>query len=228
MLSYQRMLFDWIAGEPPLTAVVLLAAGLLSGLYGVRMIRLLVAVYAAALGYAAGVVLFPWVGSELARGPLGAPIVGSVVATALGAAALAWPVPLIVLTSSVLWAGLGVYFSGQLGLPDVPSWIAAGLLGVSALVLTLVGRHTMIIFLTAFPGAGLFVVGLAGVGAAFIPSVGSTVCEWGSGRSVIIPILLIMLVVTAYSYQANDRAGELGLSSPEVPGARRRPAGSRG
>jgi hypothetical protein len=103
---------------------------------------------------------------------------------------------------------LAGYATTQMHLDQMWARIVISLTTLVALVMTVLCRAMMTILLTAFHGAVLFILGLIGVGMACMPVVGNTLREWTCGRSVIVPVLLVMLVATSFSYQANDRQGD--------------------
>lgn len=202
MAHYQHIIFGWIAGQSGLVGLVIFAAGLLSAFYGFRMLRLLLALYAGGLGCVAGFILAD-------HTVLPAMITAPTLAITGVAAALAWPGGATVAISGLTWGILGGYLATQVGLKGIPLWIAGGLLGSAGTVLALVCRDAMAVILTSLHGASWIIVGFAGLAALLMPTVGETFQNWATNRSVVVPILLAMLVATAYSYQANERQGDI-------------------
>jgi hypothetical protein len=149
-------------------------------------------------------------------------LMGGGLAGAAAVLGLALPKPGTVLASMGLWTVLAAYAATQLSLDVLWTRILLGLTALASLVLTVLCRTTMTILLTAFHGAVLFILGLIGVGMVCMPVVGNTFREWTSGRSVIVPVLMLMLVATSYSYQANDRQGDGRVGTDEERGLRNR------
>lgn len=209
LVSYQYLLFDWVAGQPWLTGAVILGVGLLSAFYGVRMLRLLLCIYCGTAGYAIGAVA-----AELANLPLA---VAAGAALVCGAAAVAWPKPATVAVSGATWAVLGAYFADELALRDYLIWSATGLCGGIALLMTVLCRRGMTVLLTSLHGAAMMIVGFVGLSATALPSISVTFRAWSSGRSLVVPVLMGMLVATAYSCQANFCQGNIVTGSEAGP-----------
>lgn len=202
MLPYQHAVVSWIAEQAGLTGVVIFAAGLLSAFYGFRFLRFLLMIACAGLGYVGGWLLTEHVGQP----PL---VCGAAGAIAAGLLGLAWPTPAVALGSSGTWALLAAYIGSQVGLKGPALWIGVGLLGGIGLLMTLVCRRAMTLLLTSLHGAAWMIIGFVGAACAFMPAVGATFKSWASGPSYVVPILLLMLVATGYSCQANARQGDI-------------------
>jgi hypothetical protein len=201
LVEYQHDLLDWVASQPGLTGAVILAAGLLSAFYGVRMLRVLLALYCGAVGYVLGIMFAPEAGLPPIVAP-GAALMGVT-------AALAWPGPATILASGATWAAAGAYFADEMALPDYFVGTASALACGIATIMTVLCRRTMIILLTSLQGAAMIIVGVIGVAATVLPSVSTTFRAWSSGRSLTEPMLLGMLMATAYSCQANFCQGDI-------------------
>jgi hypothetical protein len=202
LAHYQHIIFGWIAAQSGLVGLVVFAAGLLSAFYGFRMLRLLLALYAGGLGCVAGFMIAD-------NTILPAMIVAPALAIAGVAAAVAWPGGATVVVSGLTWGVFGGYLATQIGLKGIPVWIAGGLLGLAGTVLALVCREAMAVVLTSLHGASWIILGFAGLAIVLMPTVGETFQSWASSQSLVVPILLLMLVATAYSYQANERQGDI-------------------
>ena len=195
------MLFEWVAGQPGITGAVILAAGLLSAFYGVRMIRLLLVVYCGGIGYMAG---------GIAAGLADLPPATAVGGCLFGAiVALAWQDAATVLASGATWAVLGAHLAEELDLRDYLVWSVMGLGGGIAALMTILCRRSMTILLTSLHGAAMIIVGFVGVTATFLPSVSATFQAWASGGSTLVSLLIGMLVATGYSCQANFCQGNI-------------------
>ena len=221
MTHYQQFLFDWITAQSLATGLVVMAAGLLAASHGFRLIRFLLAVCGFGVGYGAAWALGSFV-------PLPPTVVGLVAGSVCAVAGVAWPQPARVVVNAATWAIGGAYLAEQFGARGLGWWIPTGLLAATGGVLMLVSPRSMTILMTSLHGAALFIVGFAGVADAALPVLGSTIRSWAHHRSVILPILLGMLTITAYSCQANARRGDLRTGGADGPsgtgrGAARRP-----
>lgn len=210
LAHYQQLVFNWITAQSGLTGLVVMAAGLLAASHGFRMVRFLLAVCGFGVGYGAASVL----GSLV---PLPPSVLGLVAGSVCAAAGVAWPQPARVVVSAVTWAIGGAYLAEQFGARGLGWWIPAGLLGATGGVLMLVSPRSMTILMTSLHGAALFLLGFAGVADAVLPVLGGTLRSWAHHRSAILPILLGMLTLTAYSCQANARRGDLRTGHADGP-----------
>lgn len=217
-MQYQKLLFDWVSGQSGLVGVVILAAGLLYGMYGVRMLRLILAMTAGGLGagFSAGVSAHVGVPPALAM------LVGG----GLGAwAGLAWPRFSRVIIGGITGAFVGAYLLSECGIRGPAVAIAAGVVGLAGMVLTGLNPRTLVVVVTSVHGAGLVVIGLVGLASDLIPTVGYTFRQWTARPSLIPPVLITMLVVTFYSYQVHARlGGNIGAEAPDIPRSARRAA----
>jgi MFS family permease len=204
VLTYQRMLFDWVTNEPGLTGGVILLVGIVSGFFGWRMARFLITVYAGIAGYVAALALTPLLQQQPPSG-----LVGLVAAGVAGLIALGAPRPAMVVLSGALWGVVAAYLATQLGQHGVFVWLPAGMGAMLGTVFGLLCRRTTPLVITTLFGAGLIVVGFVGLANEVLPDVGSTFGGWAQGRSFMIPLLLLMLSVTAYSFQLKERQGEI-------------------
>jgi hypothetical protein len=84
--------------------------------------------------------------------------------------------------------------------------------------MTLVSRRAMTALLTSIQGGALMLLGFAGAARAVIPAVGATIVGWTEHRSLVPPILLLMLSATGYSCQANQRRGDIRTGPQESVG----------
>lgn len=209
-MLYQKLLFDWAAHQPALTGAALLAAGLLYGFCGFRMIRLLLVLPAA--GIAA---LFAMLYASLHE--LSMPVAGGFGAIVGGAAAVLAPQCTVVVISGVTWAALGGYLSTQIDLNVFAATIVTSLAGAAGTVLTLVSRQAMTVLLTTVQGAALMVLGFVATSSALLPSLGDTFRSLAYQQSLIVPIMLAMLVAMAFSYQASARQGDIFTGMPSPP-----------
>ncbi len=201
-MRLQHELFEWMASQPGVTGLAVFALGLLCALTGFRMRRFFVTVGAGGLGALLGVVA----ASILAVPPMGLAALGSVVG---GGLAVFRPNAMTVITGTAAWTGLGYYLANQLRFPESVALMTTLVAGVLALVLTLVSRPTMTLLCTSVVGSALMVLGFVGLASAAIPSLGGTFCTLADRQAIVVPVLLGMMVITTFSYQANARRGDL-------------------
>jgi hypothetical protein len=199
---YQHAILVWVASQAGLTGAVIFAAGLLSAFHGVRMLRIVLPVVCAELGYALALALAAW--AELA--PL--PVVAAFVVLSV-VVALLRPRAAAVLASGITWALLGAFLAAQLGFKGLVVWATLALLGGMGTLLTVVSRPTMTILLTSLHGAAGMIVGFVGIAATVMPVVSDTFRSWADEQSLVIPVVLAMLVTAGYSCQANGMRGDL-------------------
>lgn len=212
MTHYQQLLFDWITAQSAATGLVVMAAGLLAASHGFRMIRFLLAACGFGVGYGAVWALGSFI-------PLPPSVVGLVAGSVCALAGVAWPQPTRVAVSAMTWAIGGAYLAEQFGARGLGWWIPTGLLGATGGLLMLVSPRSMTILMTSLHGAAVFILGFAGVADAILPVLGGTLRSWAHHRSAILPILLGMLTLTAYSCQANARRGDLRTGRADGPPA---------
>lgn len=212
MPDIQETAFDWVTGgaQPGLTGAALLAMGLLYGLCGYRMIRSLVVVCAIGLGLLAG---------HLAASLTGLPPIIVLPAGGLltGLAALKWRSAAIVATGGTTWALVGGYLTAQFGGEETTVLIVAGVLGLLGVILTLVSRAPMVVLFTTLQGAALIVLGMVGVASDAMPALGHTFLSLAGRNGAVVPILLLLMTITAYSYQATSRRGDIISGSEAGP-----------
>ncbi len=210
-MNWQTSVFYWVAHQPTLTGLAIFAAGLVFGFVGYRMIRYLIGLPSAGVGaLLAG--LLAWQFPDIPPGPL---VGGSAILA--GVLGLAFPRPAVVICSAATWAALGAYIATQFGMKDMPVLITAGVLGGSALLLTLISRQPMMLVMTTLLGAGLLIVGFVGVASGIMPGMAATFRGMAAQYSVIVPVLLLMISVMAYSCQALARQGDMVTGAQAQP-----------
>ncbi len=167
MSRLQDTLFEWIATQPALTGLVILAAGALYGLLGFRLLRFLLVLACLGVGSAIGLVASAFLGQPPAiLIALGALLVGGVGA--------AWKTPATIVTTTAVWAVLGAYLAAQCGLRGTSLWVGLVVSGVAGVILSLVSRQAMAVLVTTLLGAGLMIVGFVGVASTIIPTYASS------------------------------------------------------
>jgi len=201
-MDWQSLVFRWAAFQAAGTGVILLAFGLLYAFFGFRFARFLLAASAAATG--------AFLGGTIA-GPFGIIAVLTVLlpAASLFAVSLRYPQVGLVIASAATLGALGYYLPTQVGLPGELRWactLAAAALGTAFAWLNPRGMPLVV---TTFQGVGLMIVGFVGVSNAWLPSLGLTFLEWSAHRSLLVPMLFVMLSLTAFSFQANAHQGDI-------------------
>jgi len=206
----QKALFDWISSQNGVTGAVFLVVGLIYGLCGSRLIRFVVAIPCAGLGCLAGLFLadlgnLPPVVTVPALGFLG------------GFLATQHPRGAVLMASTATLAALGAYLTTQAGACRTVILIAAGVFGGGSLILAILSKSAMTLLHTTLLGAGLTILGFVGVSNAVMPSLGSAFRTLTHNYWLIVPIVLLGLSVTLYTYQANAGQGDILTGSRANP-----------
>jgi len=210
-MDFQRMVFDWAAGQSGLTGLAIFAAGLLFAFCGFRTIRYLLALPAAGLGALLGAQAWAFQAQLPTWLFLGT---GAVMG---GVAAFAVPRATVAVCSGATWGALGGYLAIQVGASAIPAAVTLGVCALAGVILALVSRSTMIVLFTTLQGAGLLVVGFVGLSSSVLPSLGHTFRALAQNQSLVVPMLLGMLSVTAFSYQSSSRQGDMFTGSAATP-----------
>ena len=203
-------MLTWVAGQAGLTGAILFAAGLLLAFYGYRLLRVSLPLICAELGYAVGVTLSPWTGWTML-------IVVPLLIMLSGTTALVRPRAAAVVASGATWTFLGAFLASRLGLSGFAMWSLATLLGIAGTGLMLVSRASMTVLLTSIHGAAWIMVGFVGLTASLLPVVCTTFQVWADTERLVIPVLLAMLVTTAYTCQVNGLRGDLRVGAVSEP-----------
>jgi hypothetical protein len=130
-------------------------------------------------------------------------------AAALLAAALRYPRLGVVLASGATFAAVGYYLATQVGLNHAARWACLALVGGLGVAFAWLNKRGMPLVITTVQGAILMVVGFVGLSNALLPSLGVTFLSWSADWALLVPTLLGMLCVTAYSCQANMQQGDI-------------------
>ncbi len=202
MIDLQRTAFDWIAHQPALTGLVVLLGGLFCATTGARFTRFLVTVFAVATGSVVGLVLAAIFGVA----PLG---LIAAFAFAGGFAAILWPATMLVTLAALGWGVLAIYLCYQLGFRGDTTLVSFALGFIGGCALTALNRATMTVLLTSVLGTATMIVGFIGVASGVVPALGETLQSLAVSQPLAAPILLGMLAVTTYSYQANSFRGDI-------------------
>ena len=179
------------------TGVVLAVAGVIYLLFGYAIYRYLLMLNAFAVGGVIGLA----VGAELGQ-PWGGAAVGGLLL-----AALSWPLARHAV--AVLGGGIGFVIGlcawNLLGL-DESYCVAGGLIGGVFLgMLTLSLFKVSVMLLMSVQGAAMFVAGVLGMLFQF-EGVGASVRESLAGRSVVLPIVLLLPVLVGLVFQTAPAA----------------------
>lgn len=202
MPDLQDTLFRWTIGQPSITGLVLLAAGLLYGFFGFRFFRLLLVGTCGFVGLLAGGLV-----AEAYDLPAGlASLAG---AAALFAAALAWKKLGVLIAATATWFVLGMYVTQRLGFEPLLTLVLSVVCGGLGLMFAWLCQRSMSVVLTTQQGAALIILGFVGVTNTFAPSIGTTFLSWAADWSLLVPVLLVMVFVTGYSYQTMIMQGDI-------------------
>ncbi len=204
--NYQKLLLDWVAHQSALTGLVILLAGLAAGFCGFRMLRPLLVLFGGVVGWLVGLAVGKQIGLPPTIAALGC-------AALIGLLPLATPRVAAVTASTLTWGVLGGYLAGQIGLKGIVIWLAVGVCGGIGLLQSLLFRRTMNIVFAALLGATLMLMGLVGMGDAIVPSLGSTFRSLAGSWPLLMPVLLAMIAIMSYSYQAMERRGDIQTGS---------------
>jgi hypothetical protein len=195
---------------------VLFAAGLAAAFCGARLLKLLVPLISAELGYALAAALTTWTGWA-------AFVIGPLLVMLAGLSALTRPRAAAVVASGATWGLLGAFLAAQVDLGGVATWSCALVLGLTGTVLALLSPVTMTVLLTSLHGAAWAIVGFVGVTASLMPVVCATFQAWADDQPLVMPVLLAMLATTAYSCQVNNLRGDMRIGAVAQQGGREPP-----
>lgn len=201
-LDFQDIAFHWVASQPWSVGLMVLATGLLYAFHGFRVFRFLLGISAAGLGWAIGYIL-----RVLFELPPGVMEVSLAALLAVMSASRERASVLIICGGS--WAVLAYYLAAQMRLPGwlpLTVFLLAGMFGA---LFAHLSYRPMTVVLTTLQGTVLMIVGFVGASSRLAPSVGLTFRDWADAQSLLVPIILLMLFVTAYSYQSSAQRGDI-------------------
>ncbi len=198
----QSYLFNWIGGQPGATGLVFFAAGALYGFAAFRMLRFLLLISTAGYGALAGLITAWTLNYQPDVLVVAGGFLGALIGIASGRAAL-------LCSAAATAATLCGYVASQMGLAGTPLLIVMASCGLLGATCALLGRETTALFITTLQGAGLMIIGFAGLSSAYVPSLGATFRSWASSQSLMIPILLTMVAIGAYAVQASRLQGDI-------------------
>ena len=185
-----------------MSALIVLAVGLLYTLQGFRFGRLLMCVTAAGgcamLGaIVAAIVQAPvWFGATVA-GVIGLAIALSHFRTAL------------VMSAIVVGAATCQLLTARFTSAADTLLIATGVGAVGGGCLQWVCLRSLPVMLTAIQGAFLLIVGFVGLMSSIAPGLASTFVSWSNSIPLMTPVMMTMLYVLGYSVQANAQQGDM-------------------
>jgi hypothetical protein len=204
--DYQYLLFTWASQQSGLTGLVILLAGFLYGFMGFKMFPALLVLTCGGCG-----ALFSLLVAALADFPADLAVACGVIIG--GASAFAWRRPATMAVAALTFGALGCYLGAQLGLPEWAVWTATGLCFTVGGLLALLCPRTMPVVMTVVQGAVLIVIGFVGLTTNAFPSFGYTFTAWAHSWRLLVPVLLTMVIVTAYAYQAMRQQGDVRTGS---------------
>lgn len=205
MMDLQGNLFRWAAAQPALTGAVIFCLGLVYAFAGFRLFRFLLSVTCAGLGWLVGVVA-----AEMAH--LTPELVGvsGLLGAGLGVAISIYrEKPALFATAMATWGALAWYLALQLGLPRLTVFVLGGIGAGLGGLFSLLAYRGMRVVLSTLQGAVLLVVGWVSLSSSIAPSIGSTFRQWAGSQSLLVPVFLVMLFVTGYSFQAMRERGDI-------------------
>ncbi len=202
MVDFQRLLFDWVSYQPAGTGFVIFLAGFVYGFLGFQMFKALLVLATLFFGGLCGAIVAMLGGVPVELGGACGAVIG-------GAMAYAWSKAATNLVSGITCALLSAYLGYQLGLPDWAKLTALGVGGGLGCMFAVLCPRTMPVVLTVLQGAVLLIVGFVGVATHVIPSLGYTFTAWAASWSLLVPAMMVMIIVTAYSYQAMQQQGDM-------------------
>ncbi len=202
MLDYQDFVFGWVLRQHWAAALVLTGAGMVYAFQGYRLFRFLLSVSAGVVGWLAGQIA----GITLDFPPL---ICGACAAGIALLASLQYEKSTVVLINAGTWGLLGHYVGLKCGLASLGALATLGVAAGVGALLSHISLPKMRLALTTLQGVMLMIIGLVGVSQHVMPTVSSTFRAWSSGQSLLLPLLLGMLAVIAYSIQSNSMRGDM-------------------
>jgi hypothetical protein len=212
--DYQDVLFKWAVAQSPLTGATILAAGLLYGFQGFRFARLLLPLSTGVMAFGIG-----WIAGDSFRYPPA--LVGTFAAVVLALLVFVHGPTGQIVCGGLTFALLGYYLATRFtsDFTVVAVLVAIGTaFGAAGPWLM---RRTLPVLLSTIHGSALLVLGFVSLATAVAPSLGSTFRSWAASVSLMVPMLVLMLTLMAYSFQANAQQGDM------TTGSRRASAGLR-
>lgn len=201
-MDYQILIFRWASFQTGGTGAAIFAIGLLYAFFGFRFARFLLAVSAGGFGAVAGWKLAGLTGLTPA-------LTSFLLAAGMAAVALRYERLGVVIASGGTLGALGYYLAAQVSFHSAAWWACTFAGGGLGLALAWSNKRAMPLVVTSVQGVALMIVGFVGLSNALLPSLGITFLEWAADWSLLVPAMLGMLWVTAYSCQTNTQQGDI-------------------
>jgi hypothetical protein len=201
-MIYQDLIFSWISDQPVLTGVAILGLGTVYAFYGFRMFTFLLAITLATLGWLTGILV-----GQLS--PLPITIFSGALAILGLLIVLKHEQAAVYIASGASWGACGFYVIGQFGSDLVGCLISGGIAAGLGVLFAWLCYRAMTIVITTLQGAALMVIGAVGFSAGVMPSLNTTFRSWAGHSSLVVPLLMTMICVAAYSYQSTHARGSI-------------------
>ena len=201
-MDLQSSVFRWAAGQPGLTGMSIFAAGLVYAFLGLRMFPALMAISNAVLGSVLGLI------GALMLGLPVSPVAG-LGAIVGGSLSFAVPKPATAFGNGLSWALIALYLCAQVGFGGWVSLISTVFFGLAGAILSALCPRTMRVVLMTLQGSVFLVLGFVILSSNAFPSMGNTFRSLASDWSLMVPVLLAMVFVMAYSTQSMLLRGDM-------------------
>lgn len=202
MTDLQSLVLDAALRWPPSVTLVILVAGLLYLTQGFRFARFLLALTAAAGGFAVGAGFANTFG-------LPAEILGLTLGGVLGLLAISKLMYGTIVSSVMVWALIAQWFAVKFEFP--PSWITI-IVSIGALLgaaLFWIARRPLPLLITTLQGAAMVIVGFVGAAKVVAPSLAFTFTDWANSGVFLIMLMMTMLTVLGFSLQSTAKQGDI-------------------
>jgi hypothetical protein len=206
MHDYQTQLLTWAAGQPQSAAMILFVVGTAYTLQGFRFARIMIAIVLGVVGYAFG---RGWTAANGMEEIL-LPLIFAAVPGAL--ALLAFRLGLLM--ASLTTFALAVQFIGmQLGLAPIGLLVCLGFGAIVGALAYFLHRRVLPRLLTTMQGSVMMLLGFVGSAGSLLPRLADTMISTAADMPFAVPMLLGMLCVMGYCYQANLEDGDIQTGS---------------
>lgn len=191
-------LSDWMTflqHADPLIGVPLVLGGLALMTFGWRLWRVCVALTFGLTGYMAGVLV---AGDSPDRGLLG--LGGALLLSIVSLGPTRYAVALL---GGLIGGGVLTAIIQSLGLHGPPLWVAGGLLLIGFTALSAINRRYVIILLTAFEGALLFLSGSTAL-LSSMPGMIGAMKNLAAISVIVVPFFLLVPTTMSFFYQSSE------------------------
>jgi hypothetical protein len=200
--DFQTIAFRWITQQDAPLALLVFGLGMLYAFQGFRMFRALLVLSAGICGWCAGAhtcTLFSF-----------DPRLGGLLGTATFVAACLKSQKLgVAVLSAAFWGLLAGYLAHQMHMPVAAAYGSVLVCGGLGMLFAHLNYMPMTVVLTTVQGAILMMIGAVGMTDKYMPTVAETFRSWSYSQSLLVPILLVMVGVMAFSIQSNARKGDM-------------------